>query len=165
MPQVINANLGQTGMLADRIPASPQLLQRLPWPLPRKHIVVGGNLAAPSPDICDELQRWRAQRQPMFLALLGVAARLDPESRLGIELRPGGEHRLAGTAAGQHNEPDAVGRRRAAIGVEAFDHCRDLGRAQEALLGLLRVALDALAGIALRLVTPRLVLARHRLEG
>src|SRR5262249_61220630 len=72
-------------------------------------------LAPPLADVSDELQRRCGERKPVLPALLGMRGWLDPKSALGIELRPGGKHDFAGTAPGDHDQPDPVARRRAAI--------------------------------------------------
>src|SRR5262249_12562710 len=163
-PQIVDADIIQAGVLAYRVPTRAQLLQRLPCPLPGKDVFVLVDVATHGTAVGDQLQRRRAQWQPVVLALLGGGPRLDPKAGLRVELRPGGEHGLARTTSGQHDEPDAVSRGRAAIGVETLDHRRDLRRAQEPLFGLFRIPLNALARIALRLIAPRPVLAGPRLE-
>src|SRR5262245_58400029 len=97
----------------------------------------------------------------MLPALLGGGRRLDPETRLRVELRPGREHRLARTAAAEHDQADAVGRRSTAVDVKSLDHPGELNAAQEPLPPLLRVTRHALAGVALRLVTPWFVFTGH----
>src|SRR5262245_59161988 len=130
-------------VLAHCVPARSQLLQRLAGDLAGKDVIGRSSaLAPPLADVSDELQRRCGERKPVLPALLGMRGWLDPKSGLGIELRPGGKHDFAGTAPGDHDHPDAVGRRRAAIDIEPINHRRDLGRTEEPLLGLLRVALD-----------------------
>src|SRR5262249_12686052 len=166
MPQIIDANLGQAGVLRPRLHAGAQLLQRPAGDLAGEYVIGWLDALAPAgADLVEELQRGRGERKVVLPALLGGGRRLDPEPRLRVELRPGGEHGLARPAAGEHDQADAIGRRSAAIGVEPLDHAGELNAAQEPLPSLLWVARHALTGVALRLVAPGPVLPRHWLQG
>src|SRR6516165_5649750 len=94
--KVIDADTAQTGVLADRIPTGAQLLQRLAGYLAGKYVISRRDaIAATGADLVDELKRGRGERQTMLPALLRGSRGLDPEPRLRVELRPGGEHGLA----------------------------------------------------------------------
>src|SRR5579863_9707628 len=99
----------------------------------------------------------------MTLALFRVRRRLLPKAGV-VEFRPLRSHGLARPTAGEHGEADAVGRRRRPIGRQGVTERGELGGAEETLVAFLGVALHAFAGISLRLVAPRLVLAFRRLE-
>jgi hypothetical protein len=72
MSKIVDADIGQSRMRADRAPAIAQQPQRPTGLLAREDVVVRFSVTAPGTDVGEELQRRRAQRQPMFLSLFGV---------------------------------------------------------------------------------------------
>src|SRR5262245_49719076 len=113
VPEIVDAHAGQPGVLADGSPAGPQLGE---WV---SRLFAGKDIAlirtTPGSQLLDQLQCRCAQGQLMIATLLRIRGWLDPETGLGIELLPGGLHRLAWPAAGQQDEPQTVGRFRPSL--------------------------------------------------
>ena len=100
----------------------------------------------------------------MYLPLLGVGRRPDPEPGLDLELGPCRQHRLAWSAASQHDEAKAVARWLWPISHQRVAEGRQFRRAEEALAAFFGIAPNALAWVSLRAITPGRLLAGHRLQ-
>src|SRR5262249_19119476 len=89
----------------------------------------------------------------MLAALLGMRGWLDPIFGFLVEFGPLRLHRLAGAAAGQHDQAHAIGSVAAKVVQSARDALK-LGLTEISLTRLFAVARDAFARVALDGVAP-----------
>src|ERR1700727_2125430 len=144
MSQGVNERALKTGSRPDSRPNPPPLPKR-PGPRPPRKNEFGivGSLAL---ELGDQLNRGRAQRNTMPLALLRMCAGLVPNARVG-EFVPSGAHRLTGARAGQHDQSQAIGGRSVMLR-ERVTQGGNLSRREETLPTFFLVALNALARVA-----------------